>query len=161
MALIIEDGSGVPGANSYASLTEIKEYATARGLELPAQDDDIELLTIQAVDFVDSHEYQFQGDRTHLEQELAFPRTGVVLFGNEIDPESIPNQLKKAQCQATVDAYTEDLMPNLTRQAKREKVDVIEVEYAESSVATPSFTKLTSLIRPLLKSSGVVQVIRK
>ena len=44
MALTIEDGSGVAGANSYIDVAAARTYAAARGLTLPAADGDVEAL---------------------------------------------------------------------------------------------------------------------
>lgn len=38
MAIIVEDGTGVTGANSYISLADARTYATNRGFELSADD---------------------------------------------------------------------------------------------------------------------------
>ena len=46
MALIIENGTNVAGANSYATLTEILAFAALRGVTLSAVDATLEILAI-------------------------------------------------------------------------------------------------------------------
>jgi hypothetical protein len=61
--------------------------------------------------------------------------------------------LKDAQCQLAVDANLTDLMPNgIGREVVREKVDVIEVQYAEMGVTNlqPELTRAQALLEPLL-----------
>lgn len=50
MALVIETGAGVAGANSYASVLELKAFASNRGLEIPAVTGDLEKALVLACD---------------------------------------------------------------------------------------------------------------
>lgn len=156
MALIVEDGSIVAGANSYNSVAEIRSYASARGYALPTDDVDVEKLAVQATDYLETFRKRYQGSRTDpANQSLQFPRYGVVLDGYiYVDSNVIPGELKLAHCQATVEAYENDLLPNGSAKVKKEKVDVLEVEYQESSLSEVSFPKVDALIEPLLKSGG-------
>lgn len=152
MSLIVEDGSGVEGANSYNTIEEIRAYASARGIELPPDDPDVSVLGIQATDYLESKRDKYKGKRTTPTQELQWPRTGVVIDDTEVAEDEIPSLLKKAHAQASCEAYETDLIPNQTQRAKREKVDVIEVEYEEGTAHPGWFPKVESLLAPLLKS---------
>lgn len=156
MALTIEDGTGVPGANSYNSLPEIRSFASARGLDLPAADADLEILAIQAFDYIESFRTRFQGMKTTVSLRHQWPRSGVVVDGYYVPSDVIPAELKDAHAQATVEAYSTDLMSNPTAAVKKEKVDVLEVEYQESSPVSmsPSFPKVDAFLAPLLSSGG-------
>lgn len=149
MALIVEDGSIVENANSYNTVDEIRTYATARGYDLPADDADVEILAIQATDYLESFRERYQGTIVEFGQELQFPRTGVVLDGYYLESGIIPKELKRAHAQATVEAYTSDLMPNSAQSVKKEKIDVIEVEYQDGTSSTTGFEKIESLLAPL------------
>ena len=50
MALVIEDGSRVAGANSYVTLAEARAFASARGVTLSAVDATLEPFVIKAFD---------------------------------------------------------------------------------------------------------------
>src|SRR5690606_28002305 len=126
---------------------------------------DIEPMIILAVDYIDSYEPKFKGKRVNPSlQALAWPRAGVEIYDAPFSEGDIPTQLKNAQMQAAIlVASGIELMPNLTSYAvRREKVDVIEVEYATggglNNASTPEFTPVfpmvESLLKPLLEESG-------
>jgi hypothetical protein len=52
MALIVEDGTGVTGANSYADLATIRAYAEARQVTLPA-DPNLEAMVFKGMDYLE------------------------------------------------------------------------------------------------------------
>jgi hypothetical protein len=84
--IIVEDGSGVVGANSYVSAAEFIDFWQVRGLTIsPA--DSVRLLLL-AADFIESLEPRYRGDRVNVNQSLSFPRTGF---------DCIPRDLKTAQ----------------------------------------------------------------
>lgn len=130
MALIIEDGSVVPGANSYVTVAEIREFAAARGITLPVADADVEVLAVNGFDYVESFNHRFQGYPTSALQQTSFPRTGLVWNSYYWPSDSIPDSLKKAQIQAAIESLDLDLMPMPQASIKKEKIDVLETEYA-------------------------------
>ena len=56
MALIIEDGTVVAGANSFATDAELQAYAAVRQVSLPAAQAEREALLITAIDYIVSKE---------------------------------------------------------------------------------------------------------
>lgn len=166
MALIIENGSTVIGANSYVTVTEAKNYATARLENFPTDDAAVEALLIDAMDYLEALRRQFQGTKASTEQELQWPRLTVVIDGENFASDAIPKELKNAQCQLAIDSYAVGgLAPSTDGYAaSKEKVDVIEVEYATSNDATaamPTFPKADKWLEPLLKnSSGMLSTRR-
>lgn len=163
MALIVEDGSIVIGANSYVSLAEIRAYCDMRGISLPTEDADVETMAVLAFDYIESFRSRYKGCTTTPNQRTSWPRSGVVLGDYAVPSNEIPWQLKEAQCQATGEALESDLMPNSTAAVKREKVDVLEVEYQDSvdSGVPLNFPKIDSKLEELMGSSGYrVRVVR-
>jgi len=161
MALVIEDGSGVTGANSYNSVQEIKDFAELRGELLPSTDSEIEMLAINAMDYMEQYRYQYQGSPVDPLQGLSFPRTGVSVDDYAYLPTQIPVLLKKAHILASIQAYTADLNPNPTPSVKKEKVDVIEVEYMDTAMSSTGFPNIESLVYPLLRTrGGLINVVR-
>lgn len=159
MALTIEDGSGVVGANSYASVAEAQAFASARGVTLSATDSVVEALLIKASDYLESLEGRYKGDRTDPEQALAWPRSGVYLFESETEfsDAAIPALLLKAQCQLAVDAVSVALLPTSSgKEVIRKKVDVLETEYAPTGKAVdlPVLTAALAILEPLFKSGS-------
>src|SRR5262245_53644679 len=99
MALVVEDGTIVDDANSYASLAVIRDYASAR--MIPVSDDD-EVLSGQAVvatDYLETFKDQYKGELVEADQPLSWPRVGAIINGVEFPQDQIPVDLVKAQCQ--------------------------------------------------------------
>lgn len=156
MAIIVETGAIVPGANSYVTEAELNAYAAARGVTLT---ESAELLLIKAIDYLATLEDSWQGSRVSATQPLAWPRQGVSLYGFAVASDTIPQSLKDGQCQLAIEADTQDLMPNVAANATgsviREKVDVIEVAYAEGAGNTqPVFTAANRILKPLMRNTG-------
>lgn len=152
--IIVEDGTGVANANSFVSVEDARTYAEARGVEFPADDDEVASMLIRAADYLEAQECRFQGKRTSSSQALAWPRTGVVLNCDDVPPNVIPKSLIAAQVQlAMAIAAGFDLQPNISPQdyVTREKVGPIETEYADpvSVGIMPTFTAANALLAPL------------
>ena len=79
MALVVEDGTGVTGADSYVSIAEADTYAAANGLTSWASATAAakEIALRQATRYVDTR-YRFRGSRLGLRQPLEWPRGDVV-----------------------------------------------------------------------------------
>lgn len=164
MALIIEDGTSPANANSYVSVSEARAFASARGVTLSATDSDVEILLIKACDYLETLEDRYKGSRVDQAQPLAWPRAGVFLFNGSTEIGSvIPIQLKNAQCVLAIDSITVDLLPTGDgREVIREKLDVLETEYAPKGVgvSVPIPTKAMSFLAPILTSGFRVNVLR-
>lgn len=160
MALTIEDGTRVAGANSFATVAEARAYATERGLTLPATDPAVEQLLIRACDYLQSLEDRYKGARVDSTQALAWPRQAVYMFG-DLEPladTAIPSYLKAAQCQLAVDLNTTELMPlGASREVLSETVGPLSTTYARSGVTAqqPQPAKALSLLQPLMRTSGL------
>lgn len=158
MAFDPEDGSIVPTAVTYVTVDEAKLYASRRGVTLPADDGAVEVLLTKAMDFIEAREGQFAGSRVSAAQPLSWPRTGLTLNGFAFPTDEIPQALKSAQSQLAIDAMTMDLAPTSTgRVVKRQKVDVIETEYALTDGALsgqPELTKALALLSTLFDGGG-------
>lgn len=97
MPLIVEDGSIVPGADSFISLADARTLAAKIGRYLPADDAMAEVALRQGAGYVMLQEPSMCGSRISAAQELCYPRQGVNLFGFPVEPNAIPQQLKTAQ----------------------------------------------------------------
>ena len=148
--IIIEDGTVVPGANSYVTEAELTTYAADRGVTLAAATD---VLLIKAMDYIES--LAFIGDKSSEGQALQWPRNSVYIDGYYVESTTIPSALKTGQI-ATALAIDSDNSPLATvgRSTKREKVDVIEVEYMDSAAAQPIVKTINAAMRKILVSGG-------
>lgn len=156
MALIVEDGTNVANANSYAPEVSIIAYAASRGVTMP---NDAALLVnvTKAMDYIELQDYA--DEPTYDDQALAFPRGGEV---------TIPAGIVKTLCQLTIDVFNGiDLMPSRAAEQaiKREKIGgtsgAIETEYFGPTPFAPDIPIATALLRPFLSvGSFGVTVIR-
>lgn len=146
MALIVEDGSIVTGANSYVSTTDLTTYATARGVTLVA---DEEQLLIKAMDYIES--LRFKGVKRTQDQALQWPRINVVIDNYTFDSDAIPQELINGQCEVAI-AIDQDLDPlaNIERSTKKEKVGPLEVEYSDSAASYTINRKIMNALWKLI-----------
>jgi len=155
--IIVEDGSGVAGANSYISEADLLSYATDRGTTLSTATD---VLILRSMDYIEMQ--RFIGVKAKDDQSLEWPRADLYKYkSNEIPAELIKAQF--ALC-VQIDIGNDPLSPG-DRQTKREKVDVIEVEYmdgARSRASIPSVDRWLSMLTlgNVGGSLGVVRVGR-
>lgn len=165
MPVIVETGTGInPLANSYVSESDALTYAQNRGELFPADTADITPLLIKAMDYLTKYRSEWPGVKTAAAQPLAWPREGAQVECHVDFPnDEIPTELKNAQMQLAVDAYQfGDLNPTTDGYAiAREKVDVIEIEYAAggrlsgtSLPAEMNLAKATAWIDQLLYPCG-------
>jgi hypothetical protein len=138
MTLIVEDGSEVANANSYATDAEFVIYAAARGYTIPATEALRDVLQIKAMDYLASLEDLYLGYRSSSTQTLSFPRVGVSLYGYELSSVTIPASLKNAQMELSYQADSGDLLISETIGSSNGALKSFEVdgvyseEYAES-----------------------------
>jgi len=153
MPVIVETGTGTnPAANSYADETELATFASDRGVTLAG---DPTVLLINAMDYVEANRDTFKGTKTSQTQPLQWPRVGVYVDGFEVASDEIPVDLKRAQMQAAIESDGAELSPTQGAAVKREKVDVLEIEYeAGGSTKALKFPKVDAYLDALTSGSG-------
>jgi hypothetical protein len=142
--LIIEDGAGVPDAESYASAAELVVYAGKFGVTAPMEDAAQEALLRRAALVMQG--MSWKGRKTSGDQALAWPRRGVEL-DREIKPDNlIPARIKCGQMALAAEIHADDIDPIEQRKGAvtKEKVDgAVEREYA---VLPSSSSRLMSAV---------------
>lgn len=156
MAIVVEDGTVVTGANSYVSEAELTTYASDRGIAITGENDE---LLIQAMDYIES--LDFIGIKWTKDQPLVWPRVDVLIDGYYQDVEDIPTQLKNGQMAVAlaIDAGNGPLI-DLPRNTKREKVGDLEVEYMDGTASVTIARTINANLRKLLKNGGAFTVIK-
>lgn len=101
--LIIETGSGVENANSFATVAETRVYASDRGVILSADDDDVEAKLIKTMDYLSSLEDRFKGHRVFI--PTVFPRYDVEIYNKLLASNEIPDLIKRAQMQGVMSLH--------------------------------------------------------
>ena len=162
--LIVEDGSCVAGANSYVSLEYADEYMRNTGHTAWASksEDERKAYLINATKYIDRtySKIGWKGVKMyHRKQSLCFPR--VELYDKDGDEVlGIPDELKQAVCEAGFIATTTSLfaVKDASGTVKKQKVDVLEVEYYSESDSSGGyisrFTVLDSLLSDFYKTKN-------
>lgn len=141
--LIIQTNDGLSTANSYVSAAELSDYALQRGITLTR---DLEQSLIRAMDYLESKQYK--SELLNNAQSTLFPRMGV----------GIARPIKQAQL--ALATYYDGINPQpeqTTAQIKKEKVDVIEVEYfasEDNTQSSPLLTTVNELLSPYLAGAS-------
>jgi len=160
MALTIEDGSEVTGANSYVTVADTRTYADVRGVSLPTDDAEVEVLLIKAMDWIESMRDRFKGLKKTEEQPLQWPRFDVYIDSWYLESDQIPRELRNAQMAAAVELHLgNELLENEadTGPVKSERIGPIQTEYAtrERTVGPKAFAKPYAQLAPLLRHNGM------
>ena len=129
--MIVENGTGLPNADSYVSVEYADDYFSARGVSgwVALSSEQKEQSLIRATDYVDNI-YLWYGKKATTEQSLRFPRENLKDYEGQ-DIVGIPNCLKQAVCDAAL------IVSNGTElfQTKNENGDVVS-----ETITTLSFT---------------------
>ncbi|VVP25694.1 hypothetical protein PS876_04068 [Pseudomonas fluorescens] len=113
MTLIIEDGTGKPGAESYASAEDLAMYAVKFGVTIPADVPAQEALLRRAALAMDG--MTWKGRKSNGEQALSWPRRAVEL-DYEIKPDNyLPARIQYGQMALAAEIHTDDVDPIETR----------------------------------------------
>jgi hypothetical protein len=168
MAFVLEDGSGLPTANSYASFAQFTAYFTDRAVTVSGVQATVEAALIRATDYLDLR-FRWKGCKVKplAEQALQWPRYGVYdEEGYELPSDELPTALVNACCEYAKRALAAELAPDPTVDASgvavvksRDKVGPIEVEreFSGASASSSTFKPYPAadrLIRHLIYPEG-------
>ncbi|MBB6306225.1 DnaT-like ssDNA-binding protein [Xanthobacter tagetidis] len=159
MALVVETGEGLGGAESYVSVADCAAFASARGLTFPASPEaSAEAALRRATAWVDAtYRSRFPGQRRRQrDQALEWPRIDACdREGYAIDYDSVPSEIVIATCEAAVRelAVPGSMAPDLERGGaiKRVKAGSVEVEYSGAADATTTFSVVDNALGPILR----------
>ena len=165
-AFLVEDGTGLAASNSYLSIADLTDYWNGRGTDYSGETDaTLQNTLVQATQYIDSH-YRFPGYKSLSTQALAWPRTnaydkeGYYLSGlpEKLADANIANGVAEAAGRILVNTDINDLIPDLDRGGgiKREKVDVLEMEYFKGASPTKTFPHIDQILLGSGVAIGVV-----
>jgi hypothetical protein len=170
MSIIIEDGTAASAsANSYVTVAEVDTFCSNYGLTSWATlaTANKESAIIRGMSFIET--FNFKGYKTSVDNPLEWPRAcvyddnpGNYIAGIEVYINEIPKGLKRAVCRA---AYEESEEQDVLQQSadvgiKRQKVDVIEIEYEGRNPAQTVYPVIKGFLKNLIEDSGMVVVKR-
>lgn len=108
--LIIEDGTGVPSANSYQSLDDFRLFARMCGESVDhLPDSDAVYLMLKAMSYIESKADLLKGSKVRPDQTLEWPRKGAVIDNLQAGMTKIPREARYGQLQLAIRAYNNDL----------------------------------------------------
>jgi hypothetical protein len=149
------------GFDSYADETGLTSYATARGVTITG---DKTQLLIKAMDWLEMQ--SFASSKVSATHPLKWPRFNAEYMWPDypLDDDGVPLDIVKAQmiCALVYDSGG-DPIGAISRAVKKEKVDVIEVEYMDGAASQTLYPSLNALISPFLGggSSGTGFVVSR
>ena len=180
MALLVETGTGVADARSYATVAQLDAYAADFGASLvdasgtaipavvlgpdgtPAANDPGTLaredLLRQGCRALGRYADRFSGKRASGAQVLDWPRQNAkYLDGTDIPSSTIPREIIDANCELAIFAGSNPTAFRTIvsgRQIKAQRLDGLEREYfqsAEGSAVRDIVSTVDDILRPLLK----------
>lgn len=166
MALIVEDGTVVAGAESYISVADADTWHDDRGntawaaLSTAAK----EAALRKATDYMlQVYGRRWAGDRVDADQGLDWPRSGVEAHGFDVASDAVPAAVARACAELALRASTADLTPDVTRVTLRETVGPISVEYDPNGSPLPDYQSIDNMLAPYLSgsTSSVFRVVTR
>jgi len=169
MALLEEDGTGLVGANSYASYADWTAYWADRGDAPAGTQTAVEQALVRAADYLGVR-YQFVGQMLKSTQGLEWPRAYAYRSNPASDArcvpiEGVPPEVVEANIELAKRALEGDLVPDpvldtsgQTLASKRDKVGPLETERVFTGGAPSSWVKrfpsVDHLLRHVVARSG-------
>ena len=151
---IVEDSTGLSNANSLASVQDFKDYYSLRNVNISTlTDEKIEGFLVLGTDYI-VQKYDFKGSKLKDTQSLPFPRV--------INNETIfPINVKYATILLAFKSQNGSLLADSQQQVKKEKVDVLEVEYMDGSSSEVVYNDVLGYLKPYLSNAGNVYNISR
>ena len=168
MTLIVEDGSVVASAESYVAVAQFKTYCDNRGISYAATTDaQIEQNARKAFDYMlQRYRGVWKGYRKDATQVGDWPRSFVYLepgsYPYLVSEDSIPFEVRNAQCELMVRVVSADLMPDSGQLEQSVTVGPISVTYNPNAISPdPVYGVVDGYLKPYLIGGGAVVATRK
>lgn len=162
MALITEDGSGRPDAESFCSVAEAttrhKLFGRAAWVDLDTADK--EAFLRRATQYLETmYRARWKGQVQFEAQALSWPRHAVVIPGRTpqgylVPGNSVPADIRNACADLALRCIDGELAPDVGPAVVREKVGQLEVEYAQSTRDVTVFRDIDMMIGLYLSGSA-------
>lgn len=158
----------VVGTDTYLSVSDADSYWSNRGNAewSAASTAQKEAALREATQYVDGA-FNFIGHQI-LENMLAWPRNDAFIehgnfAGQTFDSLTIPPQVKNATAELALEALTARLAPSKERggAVKREKVDVIEVEYMDFAPSGKVYSFAAMILKPVTTGSKTTRKLTR
>lgn len=167
MALLVEDGTQVVGAESFISVADADAYFLARGsaawaaIATPGKKEEA---LRRATDFMEgAYRDRWLGTRVGTRQTLSWPRAYVEIpdapvgygaFAAYLQPTVVPDEVKRACAELALLASSQDLAPPLSRGKLQVVAGPVTVQYDPNSPEYQRFRGVELRLSPWMRRSG-------
>ena len=173
MALIVEDGTGLAGAESFISVANASAYHTARGnaaWAALASDTIREQCLRKATDYMEqAFRLRWAGYRTTVTQALSWPRGDVPIpdspgllagYPGYLDDDVVPDAVENACAELALKASSATLFDDQSRAVLREKIGPLETEYDPYSAQDVRYKAVEGMLRPYFTGGNGITLVR-
>jgi hypothetical protein len=162
MTLIVENGEGLADAESYISAEDASAYHEARGNTTWATmtEQEQEEALRRATDYMEqTYRQNWKGVRVYTMQALSWPRNYVEFEDTYYPNDEVPVEVQRASAQLACKPAAGELAEDLGPSVKREKVDVLEVEYDTIGPQYTRYRAVDNMLAHLLKNMGAAKKV--
>jgi len=106
MQIIVEDGQGRPGANSFVPLEKLIFYRDYYGFRIPEVTEDQVALLLRAA--ADINARQWKGRKANPEQGMAWPRRDCKIEYQTLSETFVPFEIEWGQVRLAVELHADD-----------------------------------------------------
>lgn len=156
-----ETGTGIEGADSFATVAEADAYHLAHGNTawVAALTAAKESALVRGSAYVDGA-FSWPGLRSSSTQGLSWPRDDA-FDADGLELSGVPARVKNAACEAALVELTPGTLSDSREGAiTREKVGEVEVEYSQTQPARESWPAIRRCLRGVIGGSGAVRMSR-
>ena len=154
MTLIVEDGTGLPNAESYVSVADFDTYCTTRGITFTGSPDTTakEVALRKATAYIDTR-YRYKAARQFTVKALEYPRAGLVDWSG-MTITGVPSRVKAADCElaaralAGTDLFSDDERGGMV---KSQQVGPISITYQDGAPTGVVFTAAFKALEPYIR----------
>lgn len=157
MALIVEDGTGVANANTYADVAFVRAYALARGTALSSDNDAVSAHILRAMDYLESKRLGLLS--------VTWPLPDGKLCGSVPQAETLA-RLKNGLARLCMEQHNDvDLAPTRTDAfITEETIGPITTKFSEKlgggAGSAPDMPGVDAILAPLVSACGQVSLLR-
>lgn len=152
MPLVVEDGSGLPDAESYVSVADFDAHCAAWGYDIAGRTAaQKEAALRQATVFIDTLG-RYRSRRLSPAQALEFPREDLTEWGGHPAP-GVPPRVRRACAELAFKALSAPLKPDVARGGRvlSESVGPISVTFADDAPVGTTWRLAEDLLEPFLR----------
>jgi hypothetical protein len=179
MALIVETGAIVAGAESYISVADADTYHANRANTAWDSVDDKEAALRKATDYmVQMYRQRWKGFRKTSTQPLDWPRSLVALepavdgmdgteyftgaaFTYIVPNDTVPTEVKNACAEFALRAAVGELAADVDRLASSEKIGPITITYEPLATPLKRYVAIEALLGPFLSQPSFTAKLRR